>query len=42
MNKWELLFKIVYEYFNNYATTTKTVNRIMENKVSMLVEIEIS
>lgn len=41
MNKWELLFKIVYEYFNNYATTTKTVNRIMENKVSLLDEKEI-
>lgn len=41
MNKQELLFKIVYEYFNNYASATKTINRIMENKVSLLDEKEI-
>jgi hypothetical protein len=36
MNKGELLFKIVYEYFNNYASATKTIKRIMENKLSLL------
>lgn len=41
MNKWELLYKILYEYFNEYASTTKTVNRIVENKVSSLEEKEI-
>lgn len=38
MNKQELLFKIVYEYFNQYASATKTIKRIMENKVSLLDE----
>lgn len=41
MNKEELLHKILYEYFNNYASTTKTINRVIENKVSLLNEKEI-
>lgn len=41
MNKEELLYKILYEYFNNYASTTKIIKRIMENKVSLLDEKEI-
>ena len=41
MNKEELLYKILYEYFNNYASTTKTINRVVENKVSLLNEKEI-
>ena len=41
MNKEELLYKILYEYFNNYASTTKTIKRSMENKVSLLDEKEI-
>ena len=41
MNKQELLFKIVYEYFNQYASATKTFKRIMKNKVSLLDEKEI-
>lgn len=41
MNKEELLYKILYEYFNNYTSTTKTINRVVENKVSLLNEKEI-
>ena len=41
MNKEELLYKILYEYFNNYASTNKTINRVVENKVSSLEEKEI-
>ena len=41
MSKEELLHKILYEYFNKYANETKTVKRIMENKVSLLDEKEI-
>lgn len=41
MNKEELLYKTLYEYFNNYASTTKTINRVVENKVSLLNEKEI-
>lgn len=36
MDKKELLYKTLYEYFNQYASATKTIKRIMENKVSLL------
>lgn len=41
MNKEELLYKILYEYFNNYASTTKTINRIIQDKLSLLDEKKI-
>ena len=41
MNKQELLYKTLYKYFNKYASATKTINRIMENKLSLLDEKEI-
>lgn len=41
MNKEELLYKTLYEYFNNYASTTKTINRIIQNKSSLLDKKEI-
>ena len=36
MNKEELFYKTLYEYFNNYASTTKTINRIIQDKLSLL------
>lgn len=41
MNKEELLHKILYEYFNNYASTTKTINRIIKDNLSLLDKKEI-
>ena len=41
MNKEELLYKTLYEYFNNYAKTTKTINRIVQDKSSLLDKKEI-
>ena len=41
MNKEELLYKILYEYFNNYADTTKTINRIIKDNLSLLDKKEI-
>ena len=41
MNKEELLYKTLYEYFNNYANTTKTINRITQDKLSLLDKKEI-
>lgn len=41
MNKEELLYKTLYEYFNNYASTTKTINRIIQDKSSLLDKKEI-
>lgn len=36
MSKEELLYKTLYEYFNNYASATKTINRIIKDKLSLL------
>ena len=36
MDKKELLYKTLYEYFNNYASATKTINRIIKDKLSLL------
>lgn len=41
MNKEELLYKTLYEYFNNYASATKTINRITQDKSSLLDKKEI-
>ena len=41
MNKEELLYKTLYEYFNKYASTTKTINRIIQDKLSLLDKKEI-
>ena len=36
MSKEELLYKTLYEYFNNYASATRTINRIIKDKLSLL------